>query len=58
MKVAELIRQLEILVHAHGDLEIRIYDNGCGGHYNCEPSQGVAGVILHDGKIRIETTFD
>jgi len=50
MKASELIQKLTEFVEEHGDLDVWVYDNGCGGHYNCEPYQPIDvndGVRLH-----------
>lgn len=58
MKASELVKQINDQIYKHGDLDVKIYDNGCGGHYNCYPLQAPAGVDVRDRAIQIDTEAD
>lgn len=49
LKVSEVIRELTKFLEEHGDLNCKIYNYGCGGHYNCEPNRGVDEVVYCSG---------
>lgn len=65
MKVSELIAKLVHFIEENGDRDVWVYDNNCGGHYNCEPfspldlADGVSPYQLQDGTqvARIETQW-
>lgn len=65
MKVSELIAHLVKYIGDYGDHAVYVYDNNCGGHYDCasfsslDGDDGVTPYQLEDGTqvARIETTW-